>query len=230
MSTIGDNIRIVRENIALSCARAGRSESDVLLVGVSKYVEPRRIAEALDAGITDVGENHAQEVREKLTFFEQRGCGVHFIGQLQSNKIKYLCGHVKLIQSVDRLSLAQQIAARAQKMHLVQDILLQVNIGAEQQKGGASREETLALIGAMSELSGIRVCGLMCVPPAMDQQRVRPYFADLRELLAKAQQTYPDLPLHHLSMGMSHDYGVAIEEGATIVRVGSAIFGARDRL
>lgn len=230
MSSIRDNILAVRENIAAACARAGRSEEDVLLVAVSKYVDTDRIAEALDAGASDVGENHAQEVREKLTFFEQRGCGVHFIGQLQSNKIKYVCGRVKLIHSVDKLSLAEQIAARAERMGFVQDILLQVNIGAEQQKGGAAREEILSLIGAMANLSGVRVRGLMCVPPATEQELVRPYFADMRELLALCRKTYPNLPLDQLSMGMSHDYAIAIEEGATIVRVGSAIFGARNRL
>jgi len=230
MRTIRDNLLAVRENIAAACARAGRSEDDVLLVAVSKYVDIDRIAEALDAGVTDVGENHAQEVREKLTFFEQRACGVHFIGQLQSNKIKYVCGRVKLIHSVDRLSLAEQISQRAARMDFVQDILLQVNIGAEQQKGGAAREDMLMLIDAIRKLPAVRLCGLMCVPPAVEQDGVRPYFAQLRELLDTACAAYPELPLTHLSMGMSHDYGVAIEEGATIVRVGSAIFGARNRM
>jgi len=230
MSTVQENLEIVRENIAAACARAGRSESDVLLVAVSKYVDTDRIAEALDAGVTDVGENHAQEVREKLTFFEQRGCGVHFIGQLQSNKIKYVCGRVKLIHSVDRLSLAEQISQRAERMGIVQELLLQVNIGAELQKGGAAKDETLMLLDAVRNLPGVSVRGLMCVPPAVGEAQVRPYFAQLHELLAAAKSAHPDLPLTELSMGMSHDYAAAIEEGATIVRVGSAIFGARNRM
>ncbi len=228
--SIRENIALVRETIAESCARAGRSVSDVLLLGVTKYVDEARIAEALEAGITAVGENHAQELREKLTFFEQHKCDVHFIGQLQSNKIKYVCGNVSLIHSVDRLPLALQISQRAQRMGTVQDILVQVNIGGEEQKGGICAPAALSLIGDIAALPALRVCGLMCVPPALEQERVRPYFAQMRQLFFSAKSAFPNLPLCHLSMGMSHDYGVAIEEGATIVRVGSAIFGARGRL
>ena len=230
MSGIVENVAAVRAGIAAACEKAGRDPSDVLLLGVTKYVDTERIGEALDAGITAVGENHAQELREKLTFFEQRKCDVHFIGQLQTNKIKYVCGSARLIHSVDRLPLAEQISARAARLGITQEILLQVNIGAESQKGGISRDETLSLLESVAALPALCIEGLMCVPPAMEEERVRPYFAAMRELLFAAKNAFPELPLSTLSMGMSHDYRTAVEEGATIVRVGSAIFGARDRL
>ena len=227
--SIQRNIETIRENIEKSCQRSGRNTDDVLLLAVTKYVDTDRIQEALDAGITDVGENHAQEVREKLSFFKQNVCNVHFIGHLQTNKIKYVCGETVLIQSVDSLNLAEQIDRKAASLDLTQDILVQVNIGEETQKSGISERGTFELIDRIVSLANIRFRGLMCVPPAMEPEQVRPYFGEMKRLFDRVREAYPELPVTELSMGMSHDYAVAVEEGATIVRIGSAIFGARDR-
>ena len=227
--SIADNIREIRETIARSCLRVGRDPSEVMLLAVSKYVDTGRIAEAIAAGQTAFGENHAQEIREKLTFFKQHLCQVHFIGQLQSNKIKYVCGETDLIHSVDRFSLAEQISRRAAARGCVQDILIQVNIGDEPQKGGVEADSLLQLVEQSASLDALRIRGLMCVPPDCGHEEVRAYFRKMKSLFEKTAAAFPELPFDTLSMGMSHDYDVAVEEGATIVRVGTAIFGARDR-
>lgn len=227
MSMIADNVASVRERVQRACLDVGRSTDDVRLIGVSKFVDIERIGQALDAGILEVGENRAQELTEKLTFFKQRNCIVHFIGQLQTNKIKYICGNVDLIHSVDRLSLAKQLQQRAAKLEIVQDILMQVNIGAEEQKGGVDIESAFSLLDRLAEMKNLRVRGLMCVPPALPQAQVIGYFAAMREMLGRAQTEFSGLPLMELSMGMTHDFEAAIREGATMVRVGTGIFGAR---
>ena len=227
MSTIVENLQQVRERMEAACAAAGRSADAVRLIAVTKFVDVARIEEAVAAGVREVGENRAQELTEKLTFFEQHGCDVHFIGQLQTNKIKYVCGAVKLIHSVDRLPLAQQLQRRAASLGLVQDVLLQVNVGDEAQKGGAAVDALLPGAGSVAQLPNLCVRGLMCVPPALPPEQARAYFASLRELLFAAHNRFPELPLTELSMGMTHDFEAAILEGATMVRVGTGIFGAR---
>lgn len=230
MSSIRENVEIVREGIADACRSAGRPIESVRLLAVTKYVDVSRIGEAFDAGVTAAGENRVQELREKLTFFEQRGAEVHFIGQLQTNKIKYVCGQAKLVQSVDRKELLDGIARRAAQLDIVQDILLQVNIGDEPQKGGiplAGLPEFAEEAAACPHLS---VRGLMCVPPAVFGEEVRPYFRRMKETFEGLRTAYPALPLDTLSMGMSHDYQIAVQEGATMVRVGSALFGARPQV
>lgn len=224
------NIENVRERLARACAQAGRKPEEVRLMAVTKYVDQVRMGEAMDAGITLLGENHAQEVREKLNFYKQRGAEVHFIGQLQSNKIKYLCGTVRCIQSVDRLSLAESLEAFGQKKELCWDILVQVNIGREPQKGGVLPEEAEELVEKLCALPHLQVRGLMCVPPAGTAEETRGYFAGLYTLREKLRRDFPQLALRELSMGMSHDFEGAVLEGATMVRVGSGIFGARNRL
>ena len=228
--SIAENIAEVRERMAAACQKAGREEKDVKLIAVTKYVETDRIAEAFACGITAVGENHAQEVRDKLTFYKQQAAELHFIGQLQSNKVKYIIGNARLIQSADREKLLLDIDAHARKLDIVQGILLQVNIGDEEQKGGAAIQDVPYLMELACGLKHIRVEGLMCVPPDVDAQAARPYFARLYELREKLRPLFPEQPLKELSMGMSHDYSQAILEGATMVRVGTAIFGKRNKL
>ena len=228
--SIAENIALVRETMADACRRAGRDEKDVKLIAVTKYVEEARIAEAFACGLMTVGENHAQEVRDKLTFYKQYGAELHFIGQLQSNKVKYIIGNAHLIQSTDREKLLLDINAHAKKLDLVQGVLLQVNIGDEVQKGGASIQDVPYLLELMCGLKNLRAEGFMCVPPDVDAEAARPYFARLYELREKYCSLFPELPLQELSMGMSHDYPQAILEGATMVRVGTAIFGKRDKL
>ena len=228
--SIAENIEAVRENMAAACRRSGRDIKDVQLIAVTKYVETDRIGEAFACGAKAVGENHAQEVRDKLTFYKQHGAELHFIGQLQSNKVKYIIGNARLIQSADREKLLLDIDAQAKKLDLVQGILLQVNIGDEAQKGGAAIQDVPYLLELACGLRHIRVEGLMCVPPDVSPEAARPYFARLYELREKLRPLFPEQPLRELSMGMSHDYPEAILEGATMVRVGTAIFGKRNKL
>lgn len=228
--SIAENITKVRESMAAACQKAGRDGKDVQLIAVTKYVETDRIREAFACGLKTVGENHAQEVRDKLTFYKQQGAELHFIGQLQSNKVKYIIGNARLVQSADREKLLLDINAHAQKLDIVQGILLQVNIGGEAQKGGAAIEDVPYLMELACGLKHIRVEGLMCVPPDVEPEAARPYFARLYELREKLRPLFPEQPLVELSMGMSHDYPEAILEGATMIRVGTAIFGKRNKL
>ena len=228
--SIAENIVLVRENMAAACQRAGRSEKDVKLIAVTKYVETDRIAQAFACGLKTVGENHAQEVRDKLTFYKQYGAELHFIGQLQSNKVKYIIGNARLIQSADREKLLVDLNAHAKKLDLVQGILLQVNIGGEAQKGGADLKDVPYLLELICGLKNLRAEGFMCVPPDVDAEAARLYFARLYELRERLRPMFPEQPLRELSMGMSHDYPQAILEGATMVRVGTAIFGRRNKL
>ena len=225
--TIRENLEKVRETMALACQRSGRPESDVTLIAVTKFVDTARIYEAVQAGVTEIGENRAQEFTEKLTFYKQNQLRAHFIGQLQTNKVKYVCGKADMIQSVDREPLLDAIHAYAERNSLVQDILIEINIGREAQKGGVTPEALYPLLDRITGLRNVRLRGLMCVPPAVDKEAVRPYFQEMRTLFERIQGLYPTLPIDTLSMGMSHDFETAIEEGATTVRVGTAIFGPR---
>ena len=228
--SIAENIAQVREEMEQACRQAGRDPRDVKLIAVTKYVEEARIAEAFACGLKTVGENHAQEVRDKLTFYKQYGAELHFIGQLQSNKVKYIIGHARLVQSADREKLLLDMDAQAKKLDVIQPVLLQVNIGGEAQKGGAAIQDVPYLLELACGLKHLKVEGLMCVPPDVDAEAARPYFARLYELREKLRPMFPEQPLGELSMGMSHDYPQAILEGATMVRVGTAIFGKRNKL
>ena len=230
MSQIAQNIAIVREEMQNACARANRAPESVALVAVSKYQSIERIAEAVQAGIFTFGENHAQELTEKKTFFEQQGCRAHFIGQLQTNKIKYVCGFADLIESVDRENLALQLEQKAASIGVVQDVLIQVNIGAEDQKGGVPDGDLDSFAETFTRYAHLRLRGLMCVPPAVTAEQARPYFRKMRAHYERLIRRFDPTVFDTLSMGMSHDYAVAIEEGASEVRVGSAIFGARERV
>ncbi|NLI55180.1 MAG: YggS family pyridoxal phosphate-dependent enzyme [Clostridiales bacterium] len=229
MTDIARNIAEVREEMARACRRAGRGETDVLLVAVSKYQSIERIQEAFEAGVSVFGENHAQELNEKKTFFEQHGCAVHFIGHLQTNKIKYVCGFADLIESVDRQNLADSLDQKAEARGVVQDILIQVNIGAEDQKGGVSDEDLDSFAESCARLPHLRLRGLMCVPPAVEAEEARAYFRKMRARFEQLGERFDSGAFDTLSMGMSHDFAVAIEEGATQIRVGTRIFGARDK-
>ena len=225
--TIRENLESVRETMRLACRRSGRAESEVTLIAVTKYVDTARIFEAVSAGVTEIGENRAQEFTEKLNFYKQNHLRAHFIGQLQTNKVKYICGKADLIQSVDREPLLDAIHAFAAKNGVTQDILIEVNIGREAQKGGVTPEALEALTERIAGLDHVRLRGLMCVPPAVEKEAVRPYFREMRAWFERLKRAYPELPIDTLSMGMSHDFDTAIEEGATTVRVGTAIFGPR---
>ncbi|MBQ3201142.1 MAG: YggS family pyridoxal phosphate-dependent enzyme [Clostridia bacterium] len=226
--SIRDNYLTIRENMETAAARAGRSADEVKLIAVTKFVEVERIAEAIDCGADTVGENRVQELTGKLDFFRSRGVNVNLIGQLQTNKVKYIVGKVDMIQSVDRLALAQEIDRLAVKNGVVQDVMIEVNIGEEAQKGGIAPQDLPGFLEMVSAMNGIRVKGLMCIPPAVGEEEVRPYFARMRTLFETLKvKDLPNVSMEQLSMGMSGDYMAAIAEGATMIRVGTALFGAR---
>ena len=228
MNTIVTNIAQIHQRIKLACQRAGRDPQTVRLVAVSKIKPAEDIEKAYQAGQKLFGESYVQEFRVKSPLVKEP-VQWHFIGGLQSNKVKYLRGKVAMIHSVDRLSLAQEIDRQWGKINRVADILLQVNVGDEASKSGCSVTEIEQLTRQVATLPNLTICGLMCLPPHFDDaEKVRPYFKKLRELsehLATLQ--LPNVSMKELSMGMSGDFEVAIEEGATLVRIGTAIFGAR---
>ena len=228
MSTIAENIARVQERINNRAVKVGRKPEEITLVAVSKTVDAARIKEAVEAGITTLGENYVQEAKEKIP---EIGGGVtwHMIGHLQTNKVKYVVPLFSMIQSVDSLRLAKEISQRALKLGTIMDMLIEVNLGEEQTKTGLSAVEVPALLEAVADLKGIKVKGLMTMPPYfLDPEKARPFFQKLRELRDNLVSSVPEqISLDHLSMGMSSDFETAIEEGATMVRVGTAIFGER---
>jgi PLP dependent protein len=228
MGTVADNLNAVKERIAKAAARVGRDPEAVRLVAVTKTMPVERIREAIEAGQRVFGENRVQEAQVKI---EALGRAVqwHLIGHLQRNKVKFVCELFDLIESVDSLRLAQDINARAAQHDVVMPVLIQVNIGDETTKSGVPAAEALALVQQVAALPHIAIRGLMCVPPAVEiAEHARPYFVELRTLSEQiAREHIATVSMAELSMGMSHDFEVAIEEGATMVRVGSAIFGQR---
>jgi PLP dependent protein len=229
MDTVAANLTAVKERIAKAAARVGRAPEAVRLVAVTKTVPVERIREAIDAGQQVFGENRVQEAQAKIQGLGRGDVQWHLIGHLQRNKVKFVCGLFDLIHSVDSFPLAQEIDRRAARYGSIMPILIQVNIGDEATKSGVPMADTLALVQAVAKLPHVAMKGLMCIPPAVDvPEHARPYFIQLRTLAQRiAQAQIPDVVMAELSMGMSHDFEVAVEEGATIVRVGSAIFGPR---
>ncbi|MDG6244286.1 MAG: YggS family pyridoxal phosphate-dependent enzyme [Methanolobus sp.] len=199
------------------------------LVCVTKTVDPARINEAIRAGATIIGENRIQEFEEKSDHILP--CEKHFIGHLQTNKVKQAVDHFDVIQSVDSTKIAEEIDKRAGDIGKIQDVFLQVNIGEEPQKFGFTVHEIKTVIADIRLLGNVRITGLMCIPPYVSPQQARPYFRRMKILFERIKQDNmhnANIDLLELSMGMSADYRVAIEEGATMVRIGSAIFGDRE--
>ncbi len=225
---ISFNIAQIREQIANTCRKCDRDPGEVRLVAVSKKKPAEDIEAAVTAGQKLFGESYVQECVAKLDEVKA-DAEWHFIGALQSNKVKYLRGKVAMIHSVDRLSLAQEIDRQWGKDNDCVDILLQVNLGGETSKSGTTAKQLIELVHQVVKLEHLRIMGLMSLPPwGADPEEVRPYFRQLRELSLQVDALkLPNVSMQELSMGMSHDYEVAIEEGATLIRVGTAIFGAR---
>lgn len=226
--TIADRWREIRARVDAACERAGRAPSEVTIVAVSKTHPASAVREAATAGATDFGENYAQELAAKRggvsAFAELGDVRWHYIGRLQRNKAKLVAGHVALVHAVDSVELAQELAKRSTS---VQPILLAVNAAGEETKGGVNADQVLELARAIAGIANVRLDGLMTMPPpADDPEASRPYFVALRALRDRTQdQLGRELPV--LSMGMSGDFEVAIDCGATHVRVGTAIFGSR---
>ena len=224
---IAENLAEVRERVHQATLKSGRSPSDVHLLVVSKQVKTSQIQEALIAGATLFGENKIQDAVRKVDKMKSKEISWHFIGHLQKNKVKFLGKRFDLIHSIDSLELAQKIAKQCHSENQVQSVLLQVNVSGEEAKFGMSPIELEKQVDEFSHLSGIQIEGLMTMPPqSLDPEESRRHFAKLRELRDRLN-TQKQLSLKELSMGMTNDFEVAIEEGATLVRVGSAIFGER---
>ena len=224
--SIAENIRKIRETIA----EAGGGSS-VLLVAATKMNDAARVREAVAAGVDACGENKVQEFLEKDALGAYDGAPKHFIGHLQRNKVNKIVGHVDLIQSVDSEELLRLINARAESLGIVQDVLIEVSIAGEEQKSGVSPEGLPALLDYAGACRSLRVRGLMCVPPAEASAngKSRVYFAQMRQLFVdNSDKKYDNVSMDFLSMGMTEDYADAVREGANMVRIGSAIFGARD--
>jgi pyridoxal phosphate enzyme (YggS family) len=226
---IRENIADVRRRIDEYARAAGRKPDEITLIAVSKTRTPQEINEAIAAGVTDIGENKVQEILDK--YEAVRPVNWHMIGHLQRNKVKYILDKVQLIHSVDSLRLAEEIDARAAQRGLVPDILIQINAAGEESKFGAAAHEADALVRAILDgCKHIRVRGFMSIAPAADDpEDVRVYFRQVKAVFdAFRQVSHERLDLRYLSMGMSHDFGAAILEGANMVRVGTAIFGPRN--
>jgi pyridoxal phosphate enzyme (YggS family) len=219
----------VKERIAKAAESCGRSADSVRLVAVSKTMPIEAVREAIDAGATVLGENYIQEAREKFNALASLPAAWHFIGHLQSNKAKYAVRMFDLIHSVDSLKLATALDRYAEKIDRVQPILIQVNVAREDSKSGIYPEDTLALVKSIAGLKNILVRGLMTIPPYFNApEEVRPFFAALRELRERIKdEAIANIHMDELSMGMTGDFEAAIEEGATLVRIGTAIFGER---
>lgn len=226
---IRENINRVQERIATACRRAGRAAGSVTLVAVSKIFPAAKVREAYECGLRRFGENRVQEAEGKVAELRDLDIEWHLIGHLQSNKARKAAEIFQFIESLDALKLAEKLNQARESSREPLRVLLQVDLGREETKFGIPEEETLEVTRKVSQLSHLRICGLMTMPPySEDPEQARPYFRSLRELAESiSRQKLSNVSMEVLSMGMSHDFEVAIEEGSTMVRVGTAIFGSR---
>ena len=226
---IRNNLKSVQDQIHEHAQKANRSSNEITLIAVSKLHPPEAISSILESGHLDIGENYVQEALEKQEMLQEPSIRWHLIGPLQTKKAKHVVGNFDLIHTVDRIKLADSLQSRISSADFKQSILLQVNISEEQQKAGVTPEGLQGLMEHILEhCSNLAIQGLMCMPPVFDQgEAARPYFAALRSLKEETEKRM-DIKLPHLSMGMSGDFAQAIREGATLVRIGSNIFGQRE--
>ena len=229
-SVIAKNVAFVKAEIARAAAEAGRDPAEIRLVAATKMNDADRVREAIQAGVDICGENRVQEMLEKNALGAYEGVPLHFIGHLQKNKVRQVVGLCELIHSVDSLGLLQEISRVAGKKGLIQDVLLEVNVGAEESKSGISPEEVPGLLLEASKLPAVRVCGLMAIPPICEKpEENRPFFLQMQKLFVdNCRKKYDNISMDFLSMGMTGDYTEAVRCGANLVRVGSGIFGPRN--
>ena len=228
--SLAERIALVNEKIAAAARQAGREPSEVTLVAATKVQTSDTIRQAIAAGVTICGENRVQEMTAHLDDDAYAGAALHFIGHLQTNKVRQVVGRVELIESVGSEHLLEAIEAQAAKLELVQDILLEVNIAGEESKGGCTPQEAEALAALAAGMDHVRLRGLMAIPPVSPEPGAnRPFFAAMRQLFVdiKGKMAHNQDDMDCLSMGMSGDYADAIAEGSTLVRVGTALFGPR---
>lgn len=228
--SVEQNVKEVKAKIEAAAKEAGRDPSEITLVAATKVQTSETIREAIAAGIAVCGENRVQELTAHLEDNAYEGAQLHFIGHLQTNKVKYIVGRVDLIQSVDSPRLLEAIASQAGKIGVIQDILLEVNIGGEESKGGCPLHEVMDLARQACREKNVRLRGLMCIPPAVENpSEARPYFEKMKQLFVDTKRELEDNEngITYLSMGMSGDFEEAVRCGATHVRVGTALFGKR---
>ncbi len=226
--SIKENVADINAKITAAAEKSGRKREDILLLAVSKTIDVPRIKEAVSLGLTELGENKPQEINWK--YFEIENVKWHLIGHLQTNKVKYIIDKVCLIHSVDSLKLAEEISKRAKAKNVTMDILVEINIAGEEAKHGVPLNEAENLALEISKLENICVKGLMTVAPFVeDPEDNRQYFSQMRKLFVDIKdKNYNNIDMKYLSMGMTNDYEIAVEEGANIVRIGTGLFGARD--
>jgi hypothetical protein len=229
ISVISENIQGIRRRIVARCHQNGRNPSEVTLVAVSKTFPPSLVAAAADAGVLDIGENYVQELLPKREALGKRDVRWHFIGHLQSNKVKYIADWIHLIHAVDNRALAQEIDKRARQANRTIECLIEVNTTGEQTKFGVKPEAALEFVQSLADLQNVCIAGLMTIGPFLpDPEGSRPMFRRLRALNEEIRQLgMPNATMRHLSMGMTGDFEIAIDEGATLIRIGTAIFGKR---
>ena len=227
--SISENLRIVEDKIAVACKRAGRERDEVKLIAVSKTQPVEAIGEAIEYGINSFGENRVQELREKMEIINDN-LDWHLIGHLQTNKVKYVVGKVSLIHSLENVRLAEALDKEAAKLGVTVDVLVEVNVAKEDTKFGVNPEEVENFIIEVSKYPNIKIKGLMTVAPYTDiSEENRKYFRQLKKIMVDLNsKNIHNVSMNVLSMGMTGDYEVAIEEGATLVRVGTGIFGSRN--
>ena len=229
MASIAQNLLEINDRVRAACSRTGRDAAEVSIIGVTKMVPLDRIREGIEAGVKILGENYVQEAVKKIQALSDLPVSWHFIGRLQSNKAKVALESFDVIHTVDRESLALELNRLAHKRGKRVPVLIQVNTGHEGSKSGLAPEELFNFFERLSTFDGLEIHGLMALPPYYDDpEKVRPHFRQLRELLQRLRrQAVRPEELSELSMGMSHDFEVAIEEGATMIRIGTALFGTR---
>lgn len=227
--SIAENVAAIRARMNAAAAAAGRDPAEIGLLAATKMNDADRVREAVAAGVDACGENRVQELMQKLPLGAYEGKPLHFIGHLQTNKVNKVVGKVDLIESVDRAELLEAVNRAALRLGLRQDILFEINIGQEPQKGGFTPDQALALAGRMGDYPGVRLCGLMAIPPVSEKKGDNcKYFAKMRNLFVDIREKkYDNVSMVCLSMGMTDDFEDAIAEGSTMIRIGTAIFGAR---
>lgn len=230
MNDIKNRLLTIQDEIQNAAKASNRPPEEVLLVSVSKRKSAATVKEAVDAGVTILGENYIQEAIDKIETLGEIPAVWHFIGHLQSNKARFAVKHFDLIHTVDSLKLAKEIDKQAKKINKTQKILIQINISEEESKSGAGADDALALVKEISTLGNVSIRGLMGMPPFFGApEKARPFFKALARIKSAIErEKIPNVDMNHLSMGMSGDFRVAIEEGSTMVRIGTAIFGERD--
>ena len=230
MDSIKTRFESIKKQVQEAALACGRDPESVTLIGVSKRKSADIITRGLEAGASHLGENYIQEAVEKIDILGRDRACWHFIGHLQSNKAKFAVKYFDYIHTVDKIKLAREINKQAKKIDKIQKVLIEVNIAEESSKSGARAQDILSLARDIGQLENLSLQGLMCMPPFFDDpEKARPYFRDLVEIRDQiTRAALPNVFMNHLSMGMSNDFRVAIEEGATMVRVGTAVFGSRE--